>query len=54
MNGTELAMIFKSGLGEGKYEFTYEPESNLRKPFVCQLMLEDKTEAMKVVKFNSF
>ena len=54
MNGTELAMIFKGGLGEGKHEFNYEPEGNLRKPLVCQLILEGKTEAMKVVKFNSF
>jgi len=54
MNGTELAMVFKGQLTEGKHEFTYEPEGNLRKPFVCQLTLDSKTEAMKVVKFNSF
>ena len=54
MNGTELLMVFKGELGEGKHEFTYEPEGNLRRPFVCQLMLDGKTEAMKVVKFNSF
>jgi hypothetical protein len=54
MNGAELAMVFKGKLGEGKHEFTYEPEGDLRKPFVCQLTLDGKTEAMKVVKFNSF
>jgi len=54
MNGAELAMVFKGELGEGKHEFIFEPEGNLRKPFVCQLMIDGKTEAMKVVKFNSF
>ncbi|MCF8278614.1 MAG: hypothetical protein K9J17_17935 [Flavobacteriales bacterium] len=54
MNGSELAMLFQGELAEGQYEFTYEPEGNLRKPFVCQLLIDGKTEAMKVVKFNSF
>ena len=54
MNGTELATVFEGELTKGQHEFTYEPEGNLRKPFVCQLMLDGKTEAMKVVKFNSF
>ncbi len=54
MNGTELAMLHKGTLEEGQYEFSYEPEGTLRKPFVCQLLIDGKTEAMKVVKFNSF
>lgn len=54
MNGAELAMLHQGELKEGQYEFTYEPEGNLRKPFVCQVMIDGKTEAMKVVKFNSF
>ena len=54
MNGAELAMLHQGELKEGQYEFTYAPEGNLRKPFVCQVMIDGKTEAMKVVKFNSF
>ena len=54
MNGTELATVFDGELEKGQHEFVFEPEGNLRKPFVCQLMLDGKTEAMKVVKFNSF
>ncbi len=54
MNGSELAMLYTGELEEGMHEFTYEPKGNLRKPFVCQLMIDGKTEAMKVVKFNSF
>lgn len=54
MHGTELAMLYKGELTEGQYEFKYEPEGTLRKPFVCQLLIDGKTEAMKVVKFNSF
>ena len=54
MNGSELAMLHSGELEKGMHEFTYEPEGNLRKPFVCQLMIDGKTEAMKVVKFNSF
>ena|GEM_PF-1118381 len=54
MNGAELATLHKGELKEGQHEFTYEPEGNLRKPFVCQVMIDGKTEAMKVVKFNSF
>ena len=54
MNGTELAMVFEGELEKGQHEFIYEPEGNLRKPFVCQLLLDGKTKAMKVVKFNSF
>ncbi len=54
MNGTELATLFSGELGQGQHEFTFEPEGNLRKPFVCQVLIDGKTEAMKVVKFNSF
>ena len=54
MNGQELAKVFEGELDKGQYEFSYTPEGNLRKPFVCHLMLDGKTEAMKVVKFNSF
>jgi hypothetical protein len=54
MNGALLDTIFEGQLAEGQHEFYYEPEGNLRKPFVCKLMLDGKTEAMKVVKFNSF
>ena len=54
MNGNELATIYEGELDKGQHEFYYEPEGNLRKPFVCQLMLDGKTEAMKVVKFNAF
>lgn len=54
MNGSELATLHTGELQEGLHEFTYEPEGNLRKPFMCQLMIDGKTEAMKVVKFNSF
>jgi len=54
MNGGELAMLHQGELKEGQYEFIFEPEGNLRKPFVCQVMIDGKTEAMKVVKFNSF
>ncbi len=54
MNGAELATLFAGELAEGQHEFTFEPEGNLRKPFVCQVMIDGKTEAMKVVKFNSF
>ena len=54
MNGTELAKVFEGLLEKGQHEFIFEPDGNLRKPFVCQLLLDGKTEAMKVVKFNSF
>lgn len=54
MNGTALATVYKGELEEGQYEFSYEPVGTLRKPFVCQLLIDGKTEAMKVVKFNSF
>lgn len=54
MDGTEVAQVFKGELKKGQHEFTYTPEGNLRKPFVCELKLDGKTEAMKVVKFNSF
>lgn len=54
MNGSELATLFKGELEEGMHEFTFQPEGNLRKPYVCQVMIDGKTEAMKVVKFNSF
>ena len=54
MNGAELATLFSGELGQGQHEFTFEPEGNLRKPFVCQVLIDGKTEAMKVVKFNSF
>lgn len=54
MNGNEIATVYKGELQEGEYEFNYEPEGTLRKPFVCQLMIDGKTEAMRVVKFNSF
>lgn len=54
MNGTELATLHKGELKEGQYEFNYEAEGNLRKPLVCQLLIDGKTEAMKVVKFNAF
>lgn len=54
MNGTLLDTIYEGELTEGQHEFFYEPEGNLRKPFVCRLMLDGKTEAMKVVKFNAF
>jgi len=54
MNGALLDTVFEGQLAEGQHEFYYEPEGNLRKPFVCRLMLDGKTEAMKVVKFNAF
>ncbi len=54
MNGALLDTVFKGELKEGQHEFYFEPEGNLRKPFVCQLVLDGKTEAMKVVKFNAF
>ena len=54
MNGTELTTVYKGELTEGQHEFYFEPEGDIRKPFVCQLLLDGKTEAMKVVKFNSF
>jgi hypothetical protein len=54
MNGTELATVYKGELKEGQHEFYFEPEGDIRKPFVCQLLLDGKTEAMKIVKFNSF
>lgn len=54
MNGAELATLFAGELAEGQHEFTYEPEGNLRKPFMCQLLIDGRAEAMKVVKFNSF
>ncbi|MDP6907904.1 MAG: hypothetical protein QF371_00285 [Flavobacteriales bacterium] len=54
MNGTQLASIHKGELEKGLYEFTYEPEGAVRKPFVCSLVIDGKTEAMRVVKFNSF
>lgn len=54
MNGNELATLHKGELEKGQYEFSYEAEGNLRKPLVCQLLIDGKTEAMKVVKFNAF
>ncbi|MBI1286164.1 MAG: hypothetical protein GC178_01155 [Flavobacteriales bacterium] len=54
MNGQELATLHKGELKEGQYEFSYAAEGNLRKPLVCQLLIDGKTEAMKVVKFNAF
>lgn len=54
MNGTLLDTLYEGELRKGQYEFYFEPEGNLRKPFVCQLVLDGKTEAMKVVKFNAF
>lgn len=54
MNGTLLDTLFEGELAVGQYEFYYEPAGSIRKPFVCQLMIDGKTEAMKVVKFNSF
>lgn len=54
MNGQELATLHKGELKEGQYEFRYEADGNLRKPLVCQLLIDGKTEAMKVVKFNAF
>ena len=54
MNGNALATVYKGELTEGHHEFYFEPEGDIRKPFVCQLLLDGKTEAMKVVKFNSF
>ncbi|MCB9205429.1 MAG: hypothetical protein H6603_10670 [Flavobacteriales bacterium] len=54
MNGQELATLHKGQLTEGQHEFSYEAEGNLRKPLVCQLLIDGKTEAMKVVKFNAF
>ena len=54
MNGQELATLHKGELKEGQHEFSYEAQGNLRKPLVCQLLIDGKTEAMKVVKFNSF
>lgn len=54
MNGLELATVYKGELEEGQYEFSYAPEGTLRKPFVCQLLIDGKTESMRVVKFNSF
>lgn len=54
MDGTEVAKVYKGELKKGQHEFIYQPEGNLRKPYVCELKLDGKTEAMKVVKFNSF
>ena len=54
MNGTQLASIQSGELNVGQHDFTYAPEGTLRKPFVCRLLIDGKTEAMKVVKFNSF
>jgi hypothetical protein len=54
MNGTLLDTVYQGELKKGQYEFYFKPEGNLRKPFVCQLVLDGKTEAMKVVKFNAF
>ena len=54
MNGNEFAVVYKGELKEGQHEFYYEADGNLRKPFVCQLLIDGKTEAMKVVKFNAF
>lgn len=54
MNGALLDTIYEGELEKGRHEFYYEAEGSLRKPFVCQLMLDGKTEAMKVVKFNAF
>lgn len=54
MNGTELATVYKGELKAGQHEFYFEPEGDIRKPFVCQLLLDGKTEAMKIVKFNAF
>jgi len=54
MNGRQLASIQSGELEVGQHDFTYSPEGTLRKPFVCRLLIDGKTEAMKVVKFNSF
>lgn len=54
MNGMELATLYRGTLEKGVYEFAFVPQNNLRKPFVCQVLIDGKTEAMKVVKFNSF
>lgn len=54
MDGNQLATLHKGQLEEGKHEFYFQPEGSLRKPFVCQLLIDGKTEAMKVVKFNAF
>ena len=54
MNGTQLASIHKGELEKGLYEFTYAPDGAIRKSFVCSLVIDGKTEAMRVVKFNSF
>ncbi len=54
MNGTHLASIQKGELKKGQYEFTYAPEGTIRKPFVCSLLIDGRTEAMRIVKFNSF
>jgi hypothetical protein len=54
MNGQFLASMHKGSLDEGTHEFSYIPEGTLRKPFVCRLVIDGKTEAMRVVKFNSF
>lgn len=54
MDGNQLATVYKGELAEGQHEFYFEPEGDLKKPFVCQLLLDGKTEAMKIVKFNAF
>ena len=54
MNGNHVASIHKGELTEGDHEFSYLAEGNTRKPFVCKLNIDGRTEAMKVVKFNSF
>ncbi len=54
MNGTLLASIQKGELQKGQHEFTYAPEGSLHRPFVCRLLIDGRTEAMRVVKFNSF
>ena len=48
MNGNEIATVHQGMLQEGNHEFYFQPKGSLRKPFVCQLMIDGKTEAMKV------
>lgn len=54
MNGNELALLQKGELDKGSHEFKYIPEGAINRPFVCTLKVDGKTEAMRVVKFNSF
>ena len=54
MNGNELASLQNGELNKGSHEFKYSPGGAMNKPFVCKLIVDGKTEAMRVVKFNSF